>query len=116
MSGFPEQATQTLADIKRGDPVAVNQLLKLVYDELRVRARLIMQGERRDHTLSATALVHEAYLKLSDRDGSFTGRTHFFRAASQAMRQIAIDHARGKGRGKRGGGRRVVLPADGFKR
>ncbi|NOT00927.1 MAG: sigma-70 family RNA polymerase sigma factor [Phycisphaerales bacterium] len=81
-------------------------LLPLVYDELRAIARVRMAAERRDHTLDATALVHEAYLRLiGDRDIPWAGRGHFYVAAAEAMRRILIDHARAANRVKRGGGR-----------
>jgi RNA polymerase sigma factor (TIGR02999 family) len=95
-----------------GEPVDMQALLPLVYGQLRAIAARRMAGERKGHTLQATALVHEAYLKLVGGDGvSWQGRAHFFTAAAESMRRILIDHARGKGRAKRGGGRRR-LPLD----
>ncbi|MFN0135213.1 MAG: sigma-70 family RNA polymerase sigma factor [Phycisphaerae bacterium] len=80
------------------------RLLSLLYEELRAAARQRLSNERRDHTLSATALVHEAYLKLvGPRDIPWASRAHFYVAAAEAMRQILIDHARSKNRAKRGG-------------
>lgn len=80
------------------------QLLPLVYDHLRAVAQQRMAFERRDHTLQATALVHEAYLKLlGDREVPWRDRAHFYAAAAEAMQRILIDHARSKGRLKRGG-------------
>lgn len=86
-----------------GDGDAAAQLLPLVYDQLRRAAQQRMAGERNEHTLSATALVHEAYLKLvGPRRVPWAGRGHFYAAAAQAMRRILIDHARS--RAARGGG------------
>lgn len=98
-----------LNDIDAGDPVAASRLLPLVYDELRRLAAAKMTSERPDHTLDATALVHEAYMRLAgSRD--FASRSAFFRAAGVAMRRVLVDHARKKNADKRGAGqRRVVL-------
>ena len=88
-----------------GDKDAANRLLTLVYNQLRKAAQLQMAGERAGHTLSATALVHEAYLKLAGpRAVPWAGRGHFYAAAAEAMRQILLDHAKGRARDKRGGG------------
>src|SRR5438477_12354586 len=87
-----------------GDPSAADRLLPLVYEQLRKAAQLQMASERPDHTLSATALVHEAYLKLvGPREVPWASRGHFYAAAAQAMRQVLLDHAKGKARLKRGG-------------
>lgn len=88
------------------DPGAAAALLPLVYDQLRAVAQQHMAAERRDHTLMATALVHEAYLRLVGTDGeqvAWANRAHFFHAAAEAMRRILIEHARARGRIKRGG-------------
>jgi len=83
----------------------VRQLLPLVYDQLRAAAQKRMAGERVGHTLAATALVHEAYLKLvGPREIPWQNRGHFYAAAAAAMRQILLDHAKSRGRRKRGGG------------
>jgi len=104
--------TQVLHAIEQGDPRAAEQLLPLVYDELRKLAAEKMANERPGQTLEATALVHEAYLRLVG-DGAephWNGRGHFFAAAAQAMRNILVDRARRKRRPKHGGGRhRVTL-------
>jgi RNA polymerase sigma factor (TIGR02999 family) len=94
-----------------GDQSAADRLLPLVYKQLRAAAQLQMAGERPGHTLEATALVHEAFLKLvGDRDLPWQNRRHFYVAAAEAMRQVLLDHARARGRQKRGGGRgRVPL-------
>jgi RNA polymerase sigma factor (TIGR02999 family) len=92
-----------------GEPVDVGTLLPLVYEQLRAIATRRMAEERRGHTLQATALVHEAYLKLvGSQPLHWRSKAHFYSAAAEAMRRILIDHARGKGRAKRGGGRRKV--------
>ena len=101
--------TQILTAIEAGDAQAVSSLLPVVYQELRSLAAIHMSRENPGHTLNATALVHEAYLRLvKPRDGGdgpqFTSRKHFFLAASDSMRRILIDHARSKKRQKRGGG------------
>ena len=85
---------------------ALEQLLPVVYDELRELAGARLRHERPDHSLQATALVHEAYIRLVGwEQQSWIDRAHFYRAAAEAMRRILIDHARGRARGKRGGGR-----------
>ncbi len=101
--------TTWLHRLREGDPDALGRLLPLVYDELRVLARSQLRGERTAHTLSATALVHEAYLRLTERDRLSPGdRRHFFAIAAQAMRRVLIDHARARKRIKRGGGQELV--------
>lgn len=101
----PRDITLLLRGASDGDPVAVNGLLPLVYDELRALAQHYLERERSDHTLQATALVHEAYLKLVDQHNArWQDRRHFFAVAAQAIRRILVDHARTKGRHKRGGG------------
>ncbi len=98
-----------MAKAAQGDRAAADGLLPLVYDQLRRAAQAEMAAERKDHTLSATALVHEAYLKLvGPREIAWANRRHFYAAAADAMRQILLDHARARGREKRGGDRRRV--------
>lgn len=98
-------ATLLIAQAVQGDQAAADRLLPLVYDQLRKSAQSQMAGERANHTLSATALVHEAYLKLvGPREVPWAGRGHFYAAAAEAMRQILLDHAKARGRVKRGGG------------
>src|SRR5216110_2373701 len=87
-----------------GDPTAAADLLPLVYEELRRLAAARMAAEAPGHTLNATTLVHEAYLRLVG-DQRFDGRGHFFAAAAEAMRRILVNHARDRNRLKRGGGR-----------
>jgi RNA polymerase sigma factor (TIGR02999 family) len=100
------QLTQILAAIDRGETVAAEQLLPLVYDELRKLAAQKLAHEKPGITLQATALVHEAYLRLVNQpeDSRWQGRGHFFSAAAEAMRRILVDEARRRGRQKRGGG------------
>ena len=96
--------TQILDAIDAGDEQACEALLPLVYNQLRKAAQVQLASERPDHTLSATAIVHEAYLRLvGPRKIPWAGRAHFYAAAAQAMRRILIDHARS--RAVRGGGR-----------
>jgi RNA polymerase sigma factor (TIGR02999 family) len=97
--------TQILEQIERGEGIDPKQLLPLVYDELRRLAAMQLQNERPGQTLQATALVHEAYVRLvdDDRAGQWRSRGHFFAAAAEAMRRILIERARGKSREKRGG-------------
>ena len=103
-------ATRILSAIEHGDPKAAGQLLPLVYEELRKLAARRLAEEKPGQTLQATALVHEAYLRLVDSEQAreWNGRTHFFRAAAEAMRWILVDRARGKRSEKRGGKRRRV--------
>ena len=98
--------TQLLMDARDGDSRAADRLLPLLYDRLRALAQELMQQERLGHTLQATALVHEAYLKLVDQKrAQWQNRAHFFAVAAQGIRRILVDHARGHGRAKRGGAR-----------
>lgn len=98
------EVTQLLQAIGKGDAQATAQLLPLVYEELRRIARSRMSNERAEHTLQATALVHEAYLRLlGNSNPQWEGRGHFFAAAAEAMRRILIEHARAKQAVKRGG-------------
>lgn len=88
-----------------GDAAAAEEILPLVYDELRRLARSYLQGERPDHTLQPTALVHEAYIRLVDwKKADWQSRGHFFSVAAQLMRNILVDHARKKNAEKHGGG------------
>src|SRR2546421_6136793 len=96
--------TRLLDAAAAGDRKAAADLLPLVYDELRALAAARMTAEAPGHTLDATALVHEAYLRLVG-DQHFDGRGHFFAAAAEAMRRILVNHARDRNRLKRGGGR-----------
>lgn len=113
--------TRILSAINGGDPRAAEQLLPLVYDELRKLAGSRMAAEPPGHTLNATALVHEAYLRLvgGDEPQDWNGRGHFFAAAAEAMRRILVESARRKARARHGGGRQrldldqLAVSADG---
>jgi RNA polymerase sigma factor (TIGR02999 family) len=96
--------TKLLNAVAAGDRQAAADLLPVVYDELRRLAAARLSTERPDHTLTPTALVHEAYLRLVG-DQQFDHRGHFFAAAAEAMRRVLVESARRKGRNKRGGGR-----------
>jgi RNA polymerase sigma factor (TIGR02999 family) len=102
--------TRILSAIEQGDPHAAEQLLPLVYDELRRLAAQRLAQERPGQTLQATALVHEAYLRLVDTEKAqhWNGRGHFFAAAAEAMRRVLINRARDRGALKRGGNWRRV--------
>lgn len=94
-----------LASIREGDTDALRRLVPLVYDDLRAIAHGRISGERNDHTLDTTAVVHEAYVRLVEGEGrAWRDRAHFFAVASRVMRHILIDYARMKGAKKRGGG------------
>lgn len=97
--------TKILKEACEGDDSAVKRLMPLVYDELRALAASYLRHERPDHTLQATALVHEAYVRLiKQEDVEWHNRAHFFGVAAQAIRRILVDHAKGRSRAKRGGG------------
>jgi len=106
-------ATRILHAIERGDAKATDKLLPLVYEELRLLAAQKLSAEKPGQTLQATALVHEAYLRLvGDEVQHWSGRAHFFGAAAEAMRRILIENARRKRRLERGGGRNRVELGD----
>ena len=108
----PGEVTHILEEVGRGDPAARVRLMSLVYDELHKLASACMRGERKDHTLQPTALVHEAYLRLvGEREVRWQNRAHFFGAAAEVMRRILVDHARSRLAAKRGGDR-AKLPLD----
>jgi RNA polymerase sigma factor (TIGR02999 family) len=117
-----DEVTRILSAIEQGDPSAAEQLLPLVYDELRQLAAQKLAQEKPGQTLQATALVHEAYVRLVDVDQvqHWNSRGHFFAAAAEAMRRILVEGARRKGRIRHGGGFRraelldeeVAAPAD----
>jgi len=97
--------TLLLRDWREGDRAALDKMFPIIHDELRRLASLQLRGERKDHTLRPTELVSEAYLRIAGRGAfGFTDRVHFFAIASRVMRQILVDHARNRSRGKRGGG------------
>lgn len=99
------EVTELLGNYRAGDTAALERLLPLVYEELQRIARNHLRHEREGHTLQATALVHEAYLKLLDqRDSGWENRAHFLAIAAQAMRRILLDYARRRNAQRRGGG------------
>lgn len=99
-----KDVTELLVDWSNGDQEAMNELVPLVYDELHRLASRYLRHERPDHTLQTTALVHEAYLRLvSEKNGNWQNRVQFFAVASQLMRHILVDYARGHNAVKRGG-------------
>ena len=104
-----DNVTMLLGQLTKGNEGAASKLIPMVYHELRRLAGGYMRRERSDHTLQATALVHEAYLKLVEqRSVDWQGRAHFFGIAAQMMRRILIDHARGHLRDKRGSGEKPI--------
>jgi len=101
----PEQVTRLLSELSSGNEQALGELMPLVYSELRRLASYYLRRERGNHTLQATALVHEAYLRLVDqRDARWENRNQFVRVASQLMRRILVDYSRSHDAAKRGGG------------
>jgi RNA polymerase sigma factor (TIGR02999 family) len=102
--GTSTQVTELLVRWRGGDKAALDSLMPLVYTELRRIANRYLQGERSDHTLQSTALVHEAYVRMTQQDlPQWQNRAHFFAVAAQLMRQILVDHARSHRASKRGG-------------
>ena len=97
---------------REGDPEALEALFPLVYDALRRMAGRAMRSERPGHTLQATALVHEAFLRLVDMEISWQDRAHFLSVAARAMRRILVDHARARRSDKRGGGASLAVLED----
>ena len=108
----PGAVTRLLQAWSQGDAQARDELMPVVYDELRRRAAAYMRRERRDHTLRPTDLVHEAYLRLSEQNAGFSNREQFFGVASNLMRRILVDHARARAAAKRGSGLRVTVVDD----
>jgi RNA polymerase sigma factor (TIGR02999 family) len=110
----PGAITQLIEQARVGDQLAVEKLVPLVYGELRRLAASYVRRERPGQSLQATALVHEAYLRLlKDEDLSFQNRAHFMGIAARSMRQILIEHARARGAAKRGGERRRITLDEG---
>jgi RNA polymerase sigma factor (TIGR02999 family) len=108
MAPQPELITRLLHDWSNGDKQALDRLMPLVYDQLRRLASRYLNSERAGHTLRATALVNEAYLKLVNADVSMNDRAHFYAVAARLLRQILVDHARAKGSRKRGAGAEAI--------
>jgi RNA polymerase sigma factor (TIGR02999 family) len=97
------EITELLAAVRNGERDAESRLIAMIYPQLRRIAHKHMRAERPDHTLQATALVNEAYLRLAGQQNEFNDRNHFYAAAAQAMRQILVDYARQHRAAKRGG-------------
>jgi RNA polymerase sigma factor (TIGR02999 family) len=112
MPAEPEPVTLLLKQLSAGNQDALNALMPMVYEQLRKQASHCLSGERGDHTLPATALVHEAYLRLVKSEVSWHNRAHFYALAARLMRRILVDHARTKRRDKRGGGAEHVAIQD----
>ncbi|MGH7701170.1 MAG: sigma-70 family RNA polymerase sigma factor [Gemmatimonadales bacterium] len=110
----PGEVSGLLLAWRSGDRAALDRLMPLVYDELHAIAARHLRGEGSGHTLQTTALIHEAYLRLIGADVRWEGRVHFFAVAARIMRRILVDHARARGRAKRGGGVRPVSLEDGL--
>lgn len=105
-----DEVTLLLNEISSGDESAPEKLLPLVYDDLRRLAHAYFSKENTDHTLQATALVHEAYIRLVNWENvSWQNRAHFFAVAAEVMRKVLIDHARKRNAQKRSGGQKVLL-------
>jgi RNA polymerase sigma factor (TIGR02999 family) len=100
--------TRLLHEWRAGNQSALDQLMPLVYEELRRIARNYMRSEREGHTLQATALVNEAYLRLVDMDVPWQNRAHFFAVAARLLRRVLVDHAKSRRRAKRGRGQAAV--------
>src|ERR1700676_5739286 len=107
----PANFTQLLTEWRSGHPQALERLTPLVYDELRRLARNYMRAERGSHTLQATAVVHEAFLRLVQANVDLQDRGHFFALASRLMRRVLVDHAKSRSRMKRNAGEEELLPA-----
>ena len=98
---------ELLAAVDRGEPDSFNRLVEVVYPELKKLARFQLAGERKDHSLNTTAIVHEAFVRLAGGRG-WNDRRHFLRASAKVMRHLLVDHARKRNSGKRGGGQRAM--------
>ena len=105
----PQAVTRLLKRLSGGDKAAFDHLVPLVYDQLRKLAARSLRSQRPDHTLRATALVHEAYMKLSDASGDWQDRVHFYAVAARVMRNILVDYAKAGNRQKRGGGAERIV-------
>jgi RNA polymerase sigma factor (TIGR02999 family) len=108
----PANFTQLLTEWRSGHPQALDRLTPLVYDELRRLARNYMRAERGSHTLQATAVVHEAFLRLIQANVVLQDRGHFFALASRLMRRVLVDHAKSRSRMKRNSGARDLVAED----
>lgn len=114
MAGPTRKVTRILDRLSDGDRSAADELMPLLYEELRILAGRVMAQERAGHTLQPTALVHEVFLRLvPDQDIEWKGRAHFAAVAARTMRRVLVNHARDRAAGKRGGGwKRVTLDVD----
>jgi RNA polymerase sigma factor (TIGR02999 family) len=108
----PTNFTQLLTEWRSGHPQALERLTPLVYEELRRLARNFMRAERGNHTLQATAVVHEAFLRLVQANVALQDRAHFFALASRLMRRVLVDHAKSRSRIKRNAGVKELLSSD----
>src|SRR5215207_8965690 len=109
----PKEVTRLLIDWRNGDKAALDELIPLIYDELRRLAGRYMRRESPGHTLQTSDLINEAYMRLVDQKNvQWQNRAHFFGVAAQLMRRILVDHARNRSRVKRGGGIQMVSLAD----
>ncbi len=107
MSADRQSVTNLLQQWRGGDNAALDQLMPIVYNELRRLAGRCLQSERPGHTLRATALVHEAYMRLMDADIGWQDRAHFYAVAARVVRRILVEYARTHSRQKRGGGEEI---------
>src|SRR4030081_790625 len=112
----PANFTQLLTEWRSGQPQALDRLTPLVYEDLRRWARNYMRGGRGSHTLQATAVVHEAFLRLIQANVALQDRGHFFALASRLMRRVLVDHAKSRSRIKRNAGVREVIAEDTLER
>ena len=105
-----DEVTALLGEMSGGDESVADKLLPVVYDDLRRLAHAYFTNERQEHTLQATALVHEAYIRLVNWENvSWQNRAHFFAVAAEVMRRILVDHARAKHAAKRDGGQQILI-------
>ena len=103
-----DNLVELLAAVERGEPDAFASLVEVIYPELKKLAHFQLVGERPNHTLNTTAIVHEAFVRLSGGKQNWTDRRHFLRASSKVMRHLLVDHARKRNAGKRGGGAKAL--------
>ena len=111
MASEPQVVTRLLQQWRKGDPQALDELMPIIYDELRAVAARCLYADRPGHTLPSTALVHEAYLRLIGAEVEWQDRAHFFAIAARVLRRVLVEYARAHGREKRGGGAQQ-LPLD----
>ena len=108
MAPDPQVVTRLLQEWRNGNQQALDELMPVVYDELRGLAGRCLYGDRQGHTLSATALVHEAYMRLMGAEVEWQNRSHFFAIAARVLRRILVEYARSHNRQKRGGGEQRI--------